>query len=151
VTAPRDAFGLTQSFQLGARPPRKSMRTAKEPGETDAEAHRSRRAFARLVSFFLEPLWYWADLFGPDDHPSNTKVVATLAILAGLVAVLVLAISFAIRKVPPDLEYYGFATVIIGGAAGWDTVKTRMKTRAAVDVITAGAGPAAPPEGGAAQ
>jgi hypothetical protein len=100
---------------------------------------RKDRWFARLVSAVLEPVWYWLDLYGPDDHPSNTKVLATIAILGGLVIILLLTISFVVRKTEPTVEFYGFAGFIIGGAAAWDSQKTRMKTRAAVDVIRSGA------------
>jgi hypothetical protein len=113
-------------------------RPARPPAEP-----RSQRRLARLVGALVEPCYYWLDLLGSDDHPSNSKVVATVAIMAGLLLCLVIAGGFVARGESPDVEFYGFAAVIIGGAAGWDAAKMRIKTRAAVDVAT-NAPPAAP-------
>lgn len=134
---------LTQAFR--AVGPRKSidqrlgLPAKTEATATDPGAKRSRRLLARMIGAVLEPVWYWLDLYGPDDHPSNTKVMASAAIITGLLIILAIAISCAVAQKEPTLEFYGFASFIIAGAAAWDAQKTRTKTRAAVDVITSGA------------
>jgi hypothetical protein len=132
---------LTQTFRPTS--PRKSMEQRiglpPQPAAGEPDVERRHRPVARLVSAALEPVWYWLDLYGPDDHPSNTKVMATAAILTGLLLLLVLGLGFVRKGTTPDVEYYGFAAFIIAGAAAWDAQKTRTKTRAAVDVIRSGA------------
>lgn len=123
-----DGPAVTQQL----RPPRRTLEERLAvPGEPAAAPSRRHRRLARLASAVLEPVWYWLDLFGPDDHPSNTKVLATAAILTGLAIILALAIGMAIKGTSPD-EWYVFLVLgIVGGAAGWDSVKTIAKMRRA--------------------
>lgn len=52
---------------------------------TMAAGGEKRSAFGRFLRWFLEPVYYWVDLKGPDRRPSFTKLVGLLSFVYGLV------------------------------------------------------------------
>ena len=102
----------------------------------------------RVLTPFLDGVYYRLDLNGPDGKPANSKVLWTAAIIAGLVAILALGLRAIEKGVPITEAFVFFALGVIWAAGGHDITKSWRKILADQDTPPSPTPPTA--EGGSA-
>ena len=79
---------------------------------------RAVRPVARLVSAFVEPLFYWLGMLTPDGHPDNQKVVYTIASVSADALVFVMGVMLVKRDEDITWPYVGLVVAVLLFAAG---------------------------------
>ena len=90
-----------------------------------------RGRFGKFLRWLLGPIFYWLDLTDGRTHrPSNAKVVYTAAVAVSLVGLIRFGIVVSASDRGLTLEFILYLTAVLAFAAGVDTFKTWLKTRA---------------------
>ena len=89
------------------------------------------KLIAQLVGAVLEPTYFWLDLRGPDQRPSNSKV----AYLATLVVLLAGVVTFGLKELQQEggaglsLNYVAYVTITCFYSLGPKTFHAFLATK----------------------
>ena len=100
--------------------------------------HPTIKKFLVIFGAVLYPLLYWLDLTGPDDTPSNSKIMYFLALVVSLFALVLFGVYYRSNG-GLNTGFILYALLVLSFAGGHDLFKTVIKNKAffsSIDKIT---------------
>lgn len=100
--------------------------------------HPTIKKFLVLFGSILYPFLYWLDLTGPDDTPSNSKIMYFLALVVSLFALVLFGVYYR-SSGGLTTGFILYAVLVLSFAGGHDLFKTVIKNKAffsSIDKVT---------------
>lgn len=79
---------------------------------------------AKMLALFMEPIYFWLDLKGPDGRPSHSKIAYLVALVVALYGLLAFGQQ---QTVGLDLGYITYVVVVLAYALGKQVFNTILK------------------------
>lgn len=97
--------------------------------ERRSTASRAVRPVAKIVSAFVEPVFYWLGLLDPQGHPANSKMIYTASACVALFTIYKIGTAQIAKGGQISVEYVALVCIVLLFCASVEAFKKVMASR----------------------